>query len=163
MINETQLYPIPRAPNYLITRTGKIWSQKSHKWLKSGSVMGYSSVVFCDQNIRSDHIVARLVLETFISPCPKGEECRHLDGNKQNSNLSNLCWGTRLENRHDEFAYKGHCRRICKLIPEQVRIIFHLINSAEQSMDAIGKLFNVTGTTIRHIRRGYTWSNVTGF
>jgi len=40
-------------------------------------------------------------LKAFIGPCPIGMECRHLDGNKLNSRLDNLCWGTKLENTAD--------------------------------------------------------------
>jgi len=46
--------------------------------------------------------VSRLVLETFIGECPKGMECRHLDGNSQNNNLNNLKWGTREEQIADQ-------------------------------------------------------------
>lgn len=45
--------------------------------------------------------VHRLVLEAFVGPCPEGLECRHLDDVKTNNHLSNLMWGTRIENRAD--------------------------------------------------------------
>lgn len=45
--------------------------------------------------------VHRLVLETFVGPCPDGMECRHVDGNQMNNWLSNLKWGTSQENAED--------------------------------------------------------------
>lgn len=42
-----------------------------------------------------------LVLEAFVGPCPENQECRHLDDNPLNNDLSNLCWGTKRENAHD--------------------------------------------------------------
>ncbi len=34
--------------------------------------------------------VHRLVTESFYGPCPKGKECNHKDGNKQNNSTANL-------------------------------------------------------------------------
>jgi hypothetical protein len=47
----------------------------------------------------------RLVLLAFVGPCPEGKECRHLDGNRQNNRLTNLCWGTRSENAQDRVRH----------------------------------------------------------
>lgn len=42
--------------------------------------------------------IHRIVAETFI-PNPSGKpEVNHIDGNKQNNNVTNLEWATRLEN-----------------------------------------------------------------
>lgn len=49
--------------------------------------------------------VHRLVLEAFIGLCPKGKECRHLDGNPSNNKLENLTWGTSKENASDQFRH----------------------------------------------------------
>src|SRR5690348_3217345 len=44
--------------------------------------------------------VQRIVLETFIGPCPPGKEACHFpDRNPANNRLNNLMWGTRLENQ----------------------------------------------------------------
>lgn len=37
-------------------------------------------------------LVAHLVLETFVGPCPSGYRCNYKDGNKQNTKLENLEW-----------------------------------------------------------------------
>ena len=34
--------------------------------------------------------VHRLVLEAFVGPCPKGQECRHIDGDPKNNKLQNF-------------------------------------------------------------------------
>jgi len=41
------------------------------------------------------------VLEAFVGPCPDGMECRHLDGDRRNNQISNLAWGTLAQNRWD--------------------------------------------------------------
>jgi len=153
---------IKNFPGYYITRNGKVWSKKSNKWLKPGKVAGYPSVVLMRNGERNDRLIHGLILETFVGSRPKDMECRHLDGNPNNNNLENLKWGTCSANRHDEFNYKGTCRRICKLVPQQVRVIYHLLVSGELTAKEIGTIFNVTDATIRHIKRGKTWSDVTG-
>ena len=47
--------------------------------------------------------VHRMVAEVFLGPCPDGYEVDHIDGNKQNNNLSNLQYLTKEEN-----IRKGH-------------------------------------------------------
>jgi hypothetical protein len=50
----------------------------------------------------------RLVLQTFVGPCPEGMECRHLDGNASNNRVSNLAWGTAVENAADRRMHGTH-------------------------------------------------------
>jgi hypothetical protein len=52
--------------------------------------------------------VHSLVLLAFRGPKPKGLECRHLDGNQTNNNLSNLVYGTHSENMLDKVAHGTH-------------------------------------------------------
>lgn len=49
--------------------------------------------------------VHHLVLETFVSNCPDGMNCRHLDGDPSNNALSNLAWGTQSEQVADKKAH----------------------------------------------------------
>ena len=51
--------------------------------------------------------IGRLILEAFVGPCPEGMECRHLDDNGLNNQLSNLAWGTKKENAADR-KRNGH-------------------------------------------------------
>ena len=60
---------------------------------------GYLRVTMSRKSGREDHSVHRLVLETFIGPCPDGMECRHLDGDRTNNHIFNLAWGTSMPTR----------------------------------------------------------------
>lgn len=97
-------------PNYYITKKGKIWSSvntRYHKpkWLKNIlGKHGYLYVNLTKNNKRYVKYIHRLLLEHFVNSCPNGMECRHLDNNKLNNFLGNLCWGTRSENQHDNNA-----------------------------------------------------------
>jgi hypothetical protein len=59
---------------------------------------------------RKKHSIHRLVLMAFVGPCPNGMEGAHLDGNRQNPELSNLRWATKKENAKDRVAHGTHPR-----------------------------------------------------
>lgn len=52
--------------------------------------------------------VHRLVLESFVGPCPDGMQCRHLNGNAADNRLENLRWGTASEDNHDRVRHGTH-------------------------------------------------------
>lgn len=59
---------------------------------------GYLRVQLWDDGSYERHFIHRLVLEAFRGgDRPELDGC-HLDGNRHNNRLSNLCWGTRSEN-----------------------------------------------------------------
>lgn len=62
---------------------------------------GYLRVNLCAGKAR-DFFIHRVVLETFVGPCPPGNEGCHNDGNRQNNAVSNLRWDTRFRNMADK-------------------------------------------------------------
>jgi hypothetical protein len=94
------------------------------------------------------------VLTAFVGPRPERHECRHLDGNRQNNDLSNLCWGTAYENNLDRIkqatvAY-GERHGNCKLSDADVEVI---MSSGIQTKD-LTRRFGVAKATIIKIRNG---------
>jgi HNH endonuclease len=51
------------------------------------------------------YAVHRLVLETFVGPCPEGHITCHSDGNPSNNRLTNLRWDTPKANSDDRVAH----------------------------------------------------------
>lgn len=43
--------------------------------------------------------VHRLVLETFVGPCPEGHDADHINGDREDNRLANLRWLDAVENR----------------------------------------------------------------
>lgn len=69
--------------------------------------------------------VNRLVLESFVGPCPSGMESLHGNGIRTDNRLENLRWGTVSENQLDSVRHgtqrntrKTHCPRGHELIPQ---------------------------------------------
>lgn len=54
-----------------------------------------------------DAYTYRLVLESFIGPCPPGMEALHWDDDHNNNHLDNLRWGTRTDNMRDMSRNEG--------------------------------------------------------
>ena len=87
-------------PNYLIEDSGKIWSCKKEIWRKPGKqANGYLFVALYHRGKFKQYRIHRLVLETFVGPCPKGMVACHNNGNCQDNRLSNLRWDT-ISNNH---------------------------------------------------------------
>ena len=115
---------------------------------------------------RQTKYIHRLVLETFVGPCPVGMETRHLDGIKINNKYSNLKWDTPSNNNLDKRKHgtlpniKGEKGPRAKLNAPQVRVIKWLLKNTDISQGKIGEIFNVHQVNISHINAGKTWSHI---
>lgn len=151
-------------PYYNITTTGMVWSWKSLRFLKPGSrnMCGHQCVTLWGRGKEhKSHYIHRLVLETFVGPCPTGMECRHLDGNPRNNVLDNLKWGTKKENsedsrKHGAMAY-GQRVGTAKLCAQDVLEIRQLYKAGCWLHRELAELYGVARPTISGIIRGETW------
>lgn len=80
-------------------RMGRIKNQESLKPRQHNN--GYLSVCLSKDSKIKEWLVHRLVLTTFRGLPGKGEESRHMNGNRKDNRLSNLLWGTRADNMAD--------------------------------------------------------------
>ena len=118
---------------------------------------GHLNVSLGARNTKKVH---RLVLETFVGPCPAGHECLHADGNPANNRLDNLRWGTRLDNRADMRAHAQLYRRrqgATWLSEETIRAIKRELSTPERPTQKIlARKYGVHVNTICNINRKYT-------
>lgn len=161
-------------PDYAITENGRVWSKPrttSHghkrkgKWLEPRNDSGgYRLVTLRNNSKIFTGRIHRLVLETYIGPCPKGMECRHLDGNKQNNSLGNLCWGTHQENETDKLVHgiipRGIRHSLAKLTEKDVRMIIYTYRTGLFSMREIGIQYGITATSVYNILKRRTWGHL---
>jgi hypothetical protein len=127
-------------------------SGRSYPHTRLGSKANYTPIII--------HIeVAKL----FVPNPNNYPIVNHLDGDKNNAYYKNLEWATDLINmRHARDTglnrERGERSENAKLTDEQVLFIFN----SKLLYRELAKMFDVTGTTICCLKRGVTWSHITG-
>lgn len=157
--------PIPRFPDYCITRDGRVWSKRRKIWLKSATNgLGYKVVSLYANLQKQTYDVHRLVLETYIGLRPVGMECRHLNGVRTDNRLINLCWGTPKENQQDSIRHgtsvRGERVGTSKLTEVKVKVIRYLYKVANFSLQDLAWQFDVGRTTIWRVINKETWKHL---
>lgn len=169
----TEHRDIPGYPGYRVGDDGTVWTRR-RKGCVPGVAGPWRPMKLFEQ--RSGHLfvslsngvkgeekwkrVHRLVLLAFVGPCPDGLQGRHLDGNPKNNNLSNLRYGTRLENAADAIRHgataRGERNGCAKLTREQV---LDLRDDADDGMtcDQLAAKYGVTRTTANLAARRINW------
>ena len=114
MNTQEQWKEIPDHPQYWVSSFGRVWSEKTHKFLSQRQATQtdlHQKVRLQCGNQSKDFFIHRLVMLTF-SPIdnPNDLQVNHIDGNPQNNRLENLEWVTEKENHQH---YKN------KLIPQR--------------------------------------------
>lgn len=95
----TRMKRIADFPAYWITDDGMVWSDKTNDFLNPGYLDGYESVSLRKNGRNHGKYIHRLVAEAFIpNNDPTKDTVDHIDGNKQNNDVSNLRWLNRAEN-----------------------------------------------------------------
>lgn len=159
---------------YSATRSGKIWSKYTHRFLhpeqtrnRYGYTRCYVNVVDASK-VKRHRQVHTLVLEAFVGPRPPGMECRHLNGDATDNRVENLKWGTRKENaqdtmrhgRHFHSAFPGSQHPMARLTESQVLEIRARYTPRKVTMEQLAAEYRVSYDCIRHIVYGETWKHV---
>lgn len=151
--------------NYYITDDGKVWSERTQKFLSfQYDKNGYVKVQMRSTDNKSHrYSVHRLVLENF-KPVENMEnlQVNHIDGNKKNNNLTNLEWTTSEENiRHAiDNNLRATINGASKLTPEQVIEIYRRATNGERNID-LGKEFNIHPDQVGRIKNKKAWKEIT--
>lgn len=136
---------IPNHPNYMLTVDGRVWSTDNDRWLvgsktSNGSIMVKLNGCTCQ--------VHRLMLETFVGPCPKGAEARHHNRIKDDNNLGNLYWATltydeetAIRQCHHDFSGKS-IPRTAKFMGRSVKVVQRLLRNAEKKAPQMFPILN---------------------
>jgi hypothetical protein len=113
---------IPGFPNYYAGSDGEIYSD-NYRWKKPGhayrklkygkQITGYRLVNLPCKKSKNGFRCQRvhvLICSAFHGIRPKGKECSHLDGDKQNNKPENLKWETSSENKIRKVQHGTHDR-----------------------------------------------------
>ena len=152
---------------YVVTNKGEIWSCHSGKWKRlkhSYHKFGYPRVNLAKDGEVFRFSIHKIVLEAFIGLCPKGMQCRHLDGDPTNNNLDNLKWGTCAEDYQDRIKHgthnKGERHGRTRLLDANVIEIRKMYDTDGYKQKELAIKFGVSIDTIRRIVKGITWKHV---
>lgn len=148
------------VPGYWVSSDGQVWSlrpvngrgpllswEQRRELKQSVQDNGYYTVVI-DRQTKAVHA---LVLETFVGPA-NGKQCRHLNRDKSNNRLTNLAWGTGVDQANDREKHgtklKGSKVGTAKLTEAQVLEARSLTQI--MSYQTLAKKFGVSRSTIAH-------------
>lgn len=121
---------------------------------------GYHRVDLTDWNgVTVRRLVHQLVLEAFVGPRPPGlVTCHDPDPNKSNNNLSNLRWGTHLDNTNDRRELNDYNGFNLKLTSEQVLQIRREAKNGKPLKQIAREFAIAEGTTHAIVKRKiWTW------
>ena len=107
------------------------------------------------------HRIHILVIKTFLGEKPKDKQLvRHLDSNPGNNNLSNLCYGTYVENENDKIENGTWNTRNggAKITREQVNEI-RVKGNLGLTHDEISKEYGVSRPTITRTINKKIWKD----
>jgi hypothetical protein len=154
---------IKNYQNYMISNMGRVKRLKGYCCREEriirnnvGSSGYYQVALSVEGGPQKFHRIHRLVLEAFVSPCPKGKECNHKDGNKLNNNLENLEWVTKSENsRH---ALKNGLTPTLGV--SDVILLRALRKKYNYSYKQLGRLFSISKDHAYQIVTRKSWAHV---
>jgi hypothetical protein len=173
------------APGYSVSDVGRVRSEDRTVRCKNGKLLRLKGMILnpwpngsssalavslrgSDGVIRTRK-VGRLVLESFVGPCPEGLECCHRDDDQTNNSLTNLRWDTPLANAADCIR-NGRCRRSSpaeknpssKITTSIARRVRELYATGAYTQKRLSEDVGLDQVQISSIVRGKTWPNAGG-
>lgn len=110
-------------------------------------------------------LVHRLVLETYVGPCPAGMEACHNNGDAADNHVSNLRWDCHLNNQRDRDKHgttpRGEGHAMAKLKAEDVVAIRKNDDGTKHYASTVAPKYGVEPCTVRRILSGRLWKSVT--
>ena len=150
-------YPIVDYEGYYVTKDGKVWSEKSNKFLSLfPDKDGYLLCSLSHAGKSRPHKVHRLVALSFLPNPENKPQVNHIDGNKANNHIDNLEWASAKENINHALN-SGLINS--KLSEEDVLYIRtnYIPKSPEFGCRALAKKFNVVPSVISNVVKGKTY------
>jgi hypothetical protein len=94
---------IPGFPNYRVSDKGRVWSEKTQKFLKLKPLDDHGHLGVCLSRDGEPHYryIHRLVAEAFIPNPNKHKIVRHLYDDPSQNEYGDLLWGEQIDNIRD--------------------------------------------------------------
>jgi DNA-binding transcriptional regulator YiaG len=161
-----------RSYDRLVTeKGGKVRLHRGCTLYQGRAASGYPSVNLYVGGQRTTTTVHRLVMATFIGPCPDNHEVNHCDGNKCNNNLENLEYVTHSRNQQHSIRVlgnpapprrnqSGECSASAKLTERDVKEIRMLYQAGNITQERLGHLYHVSQSLVSGIVHNTHWRHV---
>lgn len=168
---------VPDCPGYMAGSDGVLWScwtkgrwpRRTEKWWRVKGTPttqgGHLRVVLrTAAGFRVTDFLHRIILTTFVGPCPMGMiACHDPDHNPANNSVSNLRWDTPTANiadtkRHGRHT-QGDMHPKAKFRDADVPEVFRL-RHAGKTHDEIAAVFGVRRALVTHILLRKTYAHV---
>lgn len=94
-----KIYIDGNETNFWIEDTGRLWNERTKRWLKGGVNKGYHFYSLYFRSKQYVYYTHRLVAEYFISNPDNLPIVHHIDGNKLNNMFTNLQWVSNKEHQ----------------------------------------------------------------
>lgn len=183
MESKEEFKDIPGFENYMVSNFGRVKSKarnvrgvnyKSRKevlkpipetMLSLNSLSkGYPLVRIINAKECKTIMIHRLVANVFIPNPENLSQVNHIDGNKQNNNISNLAWCNAQENhkhaKETGLKAKGSGVGTSKLTEAKVRKIKYILKKGGVTHAVIAKKFGVHESTISLIFTEKFWKHI---
>jgi hypothetical protein len=152
--------PITNYPGYFITESGRVWSDKTKKFLSPWlDRKGYPAVTLCVDGKSSNKSIHRLVAIEFIPNPNNKPSVNHIDNNPKNTHVTNLEWCTQSENMQHA-AKQGRLSSSCRSAKIDESVAMELILRASEPVSDLAKEFNISPEIIRTLFRKETWKHL---
>lgn len=115
--------PVEGYTGYEVSNMGKVRKCGHTETLRIAKGYGMRRVTLRKKDEYHLVVIAKLVLEHFVSKMPAGYKATCIDGNYEHLSVDNLCWVVRRKKR-----YKRHCNKVVKANKEAVSKVANHIN-----------------------------------
>lgn len=152
-------------PDYCVCENGTFWSKrKNGQWRQvhgGKRDTGHIRVVMRNGNTKKTDYLHRLVLESFVGPCPDGmEACHFPDHNPSNNSIDNLRWDTSAENSKDRVrqgrSIRGSDVHGAKLSKADAEEVIRLGIQGLKQRDIAAK-FGISQVAVKEVLHGRNW------
>lgn len=150
---------IKRYEGYEITEDGRIWSNKTNRYLKpSKDKDGYYKVILSKNGDQKQFFVHRLVAEAYIENPENKRTVDHIDGDINNNHYTNLQWATHHEQNENYHWKKAKTKLI---VCEETNKIYFGITEAHKILGVNMGHMSECCNGKRNMCGGYHWRYAT--
>lgn len=175
VIDGVEFHQVLGFPGYYVNASGDVMSYRKqgcgmtlhdrpHRLRPTSDSDGYKQVTLLQDGREYTKKIHRLVLEAFVGPRPPEMQCRHLDGSRDNNDISNLRWGTQSENAQDRISHgrgqQGEHNANAKLTAAQVLTIRRISARGRTTYRKLAQQFGIGKSMVGFIVQRKHWTHI---